>query len=131
MPYKLKPGDFIICKPDDKKRDPSSVDFEIYARVDNVDRCFNFLETTSFLKQGRLYQGRRVLPLAVCEERYYQPMNMRELEEFIGGLFALSASKEYDWMKESEKENILDIKKDAVEAWLKFEKGEQNNEDAS
>lgn len=127
----IKPGDFIICKPDDEKRDPSNVDFELYARVDKVDRCFNFLETTSFLKQGRLYQGRRVLPLDVCEERYYQPMNKHELEEFIGGLFTLSASKEYDWMKESEKENILEIKKDAVAAWLKFEEGEQSNEDAS
>lgn len=125
----MNPGDFIICKPSEEKREPSNVDFEIYARVDKVDRCFNVLETTSFLKQGRLYRGRRVLPLDECEEKYYQPMNMRELEEFIGGLFALSTSKKFGWMKESEKENIRETQKAAAEAWLKFEKREKSNED--
>ena len=116
----INTGDFIICKPAEEKREPSNVDFEIYARVDKVDRCYNLLETTSFLKQGRLYQGRRILPLDVCEEKYYQAMNMRDLEEFIGGLFALSTSKNYDWMKESEKENIRKTQKAAVEEWLRM-----------
>lgn len=82
--YKLKTGDLVICKPAEEFREPSNVDFEVYARVIWVFREQDRAILRRYLKQGRLFSNEQLLPLSGLEAiNAYQPMNVAERETFL------------------------------------------------
>ena len=93
MKYQFQKDDLVICKPAESKHNGSNKNFEIYARVAEVDRESDTLRLDSYLKQGRLHQEKRILqslPLSEMErDEYYQPMNDSEILEFRDNLCAM------------------------------------------
>lgn len=85
--YRFREGDLVICKPEEEKRSPDNIDFEIYARVVSADRGRNAVVLDRYQKQGRLHYNVRELPLEEMERGgYYQPMSSGEVREFAEGL---------------------------------------------
>lgn len=82
-------NDIVICKPADDKRCEENRNFEIYARVVEVNREKDTLRMDCYLKKGEVHMEKRILqtlPLSEMEQKYYQPMNNEEIIEFRDGL---------------------------------------------
>lgn len=80
----------VICKPAEEKRSESNMDFEVYARVVNVEDAFVYLDR--YLKMGAIHmdsQGKPAKILIADAEKYYQPMNDEEKQRFAKTLLGL------------------------------------------
>ena len=96
--YKFQKNDLVICKPAEDKRSDNSINFEIYARVVDVEREKDILYLDCYLKQGRVHMESRInkaLPLFDMEYHYYQPMNYKEIMQFHDGLCDFISSPKY------------------------------------
>ena len=97
--YKFQKDDLIICKPAEQERDDSNRDFEIYARVAEIDRDRDTVRLDCYQKQGRLHLESRIkqeLPLAELERNeFYQPLNEDEILDFRDGLCDLMTSTSF------------------------------------
>jgi hypothetical protein len=95
--YKFQKDDLIICKPAEQERDDSNKDFEIYARVAEVDRDRDAVRLDCYQKQGRLHLESRMkkeLSLSEMERNeFYQPLNDDEVLDFRDGLCDLLTNK--------------------------------------
>ena len=91
--YSFQKDDLVICKPEEHKRSESNNPFEIYARVDEVDRDRDKVRLDCYQKQGNFHLESRItklLPLSEMEENeLYQPMNEEEIIEFRDNLCKL------------------------------------------
>ena len=94
--YKFQKDDLIICKPVEQERDDSNKNFEIYARVAEVDRDRDVVRLDCYQKQGRLHLENRItkeLSLSELERNeFYQPLNNDEILDFRDGLCDLLVS---------------------------------------
>ena len=77
------PGDLLICKPEEEKRTPDNVDFEVYAEVLDTDFVTGNITLARYTKQGRLpFSDTALIPYWDVEE-YYKPMNDEERAVFL------------------------------------------------
>ena len=97
--YSFQKDDLVICKPEEHKRSESNKPFEIYARVDEVDRDRDKVRLDCYQKQGSFHLESRItklLPLSEMEENeFYQPMNEEEIIEFRDNLCKLLTSPNF------------------------------------
>lgn len=101
--YHFREGDFVICKPAEELREPSNIEFEIYARVVKVDPEKDTVTLDRYLKCGQLHFSVKELPLTSLEEdRYYQPMNKQELATFITGLSMIRNTHGFSTVKDAD-----------------------------
>ena len=85
--YNFEEEDFFICKPSEEKRNDSNKNFEIYARVTEVDREKDVLRLDKYVKKGRVYFGNINHGLKEMEANgYYQPMDDIEISDFYNGV---------------------------------------------
>lgn len=97
--YKFQVDDLVICKPAEQERDDSNRDFEIFARVAEVDRDRDTVRLDCYQKQGRLHLESRIkqeLSLSELEHgEFYQPLNNDEVLDFRDGLCDLLTSTSF------------------------------------
>ena len=89
MGYKI--NDFLICCPkDDSLRDAKNKDFELYARIIDIDENEGTITLDKYLKEGKLhnlYKGHPHVNTFEDVDEYYRPMRYDELTSFRTNLY--------------------------------------------
>ncbi len=131
MKYQFCVDDLVICKPDEEKRTEDNKDFEIYARVAEVDREADALRLDCYMKQGRLHMEKRILqalPLVYTEEmEYYKPMNDSEILEFRDNVCELLESPNF--ANRLDKPDVMATFEIANEIAEEIERSERSDKD--
>lgn len=119
--YKFQKNDLVVCKPPEDKRNDSNINFELYARVADVDREKDILYLDIYIIQWCIHTNYRIsqdlskLSLTQMEHAaYYRLMNDDEIMLFHDRLSDFINARHKNYLCSPDVQTTLDIVNKAI-----------------